>query len=96
LTNLQSRYTDLSVGKIVHKACFLDPRFKCLSFLLEETKQSVMVAIKEEATIIANLAATKEERKESELEEPAPKGEPEVRANPEEHAKMEVKNIYVY
>ena len=75
--------------------------------LNQETKQSVMVAIKEEATIIANLAATKEERKESELEEPAPKKknkfmslledvwEPEVRANPEEHAKMEVKNIYV-
>ena len=55
-----------------------------------------MIAIEEEATIIANLAATEEERKESELEEPAPKGEPEVRANPEEHAKMEVKNIYVY
>jgi len=32
-----------------------------------------MVAIEEEATVIANLAATEEERKESELEEPAPK-----------------------
>jgi len=57
-TDLQSRYTDLSVGEILHKACFLDPRFNCLSFLSEETKQSVMVAIEEEATIIANLTAT--------------------------------------
>ena len=105
LTDLQSRYTDLSVGEILHKACFLDPRFKSLiSFLSEETKQSVMLAIKEEAIVIANLAATEEERNESGSEEPAPKKkkskfmslledvwEPEVRANPEEHAKKEVK-----
>ena len=95
LTDLQSRYTDLSVGEILHKACFLVPRFKSLSFLSEETKQSVMLAIEEEAIVIANLAATEEERNESGSEEPAPKKEkskfmslledvwePEVRAIP--------------
>ena len=101
LSDLQSRYTDLSVGEILHKACFLDPRFKSLSFLSEETKQSVMLAIKEEAIVIANLAATEEVRNESGSEEPAPKKkskfmsllgdvwEPEVRANPEKRAKKE-------
>ena len=53
LIDLQSRYTDLSVGEILHKVCFLVPRFKCLNFLLEETEHSFMVAIEEEATIIA-------------------------------------------
>ena len=55
----------------------------------------------------SNLAATEEERNESELEEPVPKEkskflslledvwEPEVRANPDECAKKEVKNIRV-
>jgi len=95
LTDLQRRYTDLSVGEILHKACFLDPRFKSLSFFLEETKRGIMLVIKEEAV-------SEEERNESGSEEPAPKRkckfmslledvwEPEVRANPEEHAKKEV------
>ena len=72
LTDLQSRYTDLSVGEILHKACFLHPRFKSFSFLSEETEQSVMLAIKEEVIVIGNLAATEEERNESESEKPAP------------------------
>jgi len=55
----------------LYKACFLDPRFKSLSFLSEETKQGVMLVIKEEAIVIANLATTKEERNESGSEEPA-------------------------
>ena len=61
-TDFQSRYT---VGEILHKACFLDPRFKSLCFLSEETKQRVMLAIKVEVIVIANLAATVEERYES-------------------------------
>ena len=104
LADLQGRYTDSTVAKVLHKACFLDPRFKSLSFLPEETREGVVLAIEEEATVIANLAAAEEERNGSGTEGPTPKKkkqskfmslledvwEPEVRANPEERAKKEV------
>jgi len=41
----------------------LDPRFKLLSFLSEKN-QSVVLAIEEEATVIANLAAAEDKRNE--------------------------------
>jgi len=106
LADLQGRYTDTTVAEILHKACFLDPRFKSLSFLSEEIRESVVLAIEEEATVIANLAAAEDERNGSSgTEGPVPKKkkqskfmslledvwEPEVRANPEERAKREVK-----
>ena len=35
LADLESRYTDSSTADLINKACFLDPRFKALSFLAE-------------------------------------------------------------
>ena len=62
-TDFQSRYTDLSVAKNFTECLLLDPRFKYFSFLSEETKQSVTLAIKEKVTVFASLAATEEKNK---------------------------------
>ena len=37
-TDLENRYNDPQVEELLNKACFLDPRFKSLSFLTEEEK----------------------------------------------------------
>jgi len=68
LTDLRSRF--ICRGNFTQGLIFLDQRFKSLSFLLEEIKQSVMVIIIEEATVITNLAATEEKRNESGSEVP--------------------------
>ena len=49
LTNLKSRYTDPDVADLIDKACFLDPRFKTLSFLPESDRKRVIAAVEEEA-----------------------------------------------
>ena len=65
---------DTTIEEILHKACFLDPKLKSLNFLSEETRESVVLAIEEEATVIVNLAAAKDERNGSSgTEGPVPK-----------------------
>ena len=49
LADLESRYTDSSTADLINKACFLDPRFKALSFLAESDRKEVIAAIEEEA-----------------------------------------------
>ena len=41
LKDLQTRYTNLSVVDILDKACFLDPRFKSLSFYSKAEREGL-------------------------------------------------------
>ena len=51
-TDLENRYADLQVKELLNKACFLDPRFKSLSFLSEEEKGQLLLTIEKEAASI--------------------------------------------
>ena len=37
---------------LLNKACFLDPRFKSLSFLSDENRKGVLLSVEEEAAHI--------------------------------------------
>ena len=54
LKDLQTRYTNLSVVDILDKACFLDPRFKSLSFYSEAERERVIRAVEEEVKLLAS------------------------------------------
>ena len=54
LTDLKSRYNDVAVETLLNAACFLDPRFKSLSFLTEEQRESTKAIIEIEAQKIAS------------------------------------------
>ena len=54
LTDLKSRYNDVAVETLLNAACFLDPRFKSLSFLTEEQRESTKAIIEIEAQEIAS------------------------------------------
>ena len=41
LSDLRSRYADVATETLLNKACFLDPRFKALTFLSEERHHRV-------------------------------------------------------
>ena len=55
LTDLQGRYNDAAA--LLNKACFLDPRFKALTFLSEEQKETTVAAIQRE---VQDLASSQE------------------------------------
>ena len=51
-SDLEDRYSDLHLMMLLNKACFLDPRFKSLSFLSEEDRKGVLLSVEEEAAHI--------------------------------------------
>ena len=53
-SDLEDRYSDphLTRMMLLNKACFLDPRFKLLSFLSDEDRKSVLLSVEEEAAHI--------------------------------------------
>ena len=63
LADLQGRDMDITAAQNLRKACFLDPKFKSLTFS-EDTTECVVLAIEEEAMVIKNLAAAEDERNE--------------------------------
>jgi len=48
-TDLENRYQDPQVEELLNKACFLDPRFKSLSFLPEVERRFIRSLLEEEA-----------------------------------------------
>ena len=48
-SDLEDRYSDPHLMMLLNKACFLDPRFKSLSFLSDEDRKSVLLSVEEEA-----------------------------------------------
>ena len=69
LKDLQTRYTNLSVVDILDKACFLDPRFKSLSFYSEAER--VIKAV-EEVELLAS-EVLREDMNKSTTSKKAPK-----------------------
>lgn len=57
--DLENRYTNPEVQELLNKACFLDPRFKSLSFLSEEEKDQILLTIEEEAASIKDSTSDK-------------------------------------
>ena len=49
LTDLKARYTTTELQSFLNVACFLDPRFKSMSFLSQTNKENVIQMVKEEA-----------------------------------------------
>ena len=47
-SDLENDYSDPH-HMLLNKACFLDPRFKSLSFLSDEDRKSVLLSVEEEA-----------------------------------------------
>ena len=64
-SDLEDRYSDPHLMMLLNKACFLDPRFKSLSFLSDEDRKGVLLSVEEEAAHI------KTEMISSEKENPA-------------------------
>ena len=64
-SELEDRYSDPHLMMLLNKACFLDPRFKSLSFLSDEDRKGVLLSVEEEAAHI------KTEMISSEKENPA-------------------------
>ena len=60
LTDLKSRYNDVAVETLLNAACFLDPRFKSLSFLTEEQRESTKATIEIEAQEIHVASTTQQ------------------------------------
>ena len=52
--DLQTRYTNPSVIDILDKACFLDPRFKSLSFYPKVARERVIKAVEEEIKLLTS------------------------------------------
>ena len=48
-SDLEDRYSDPNLMMLLNKACFLDPRFKSLSFLSDEDRKDVLLSVEEEA-----------------------------------------------
>ena len=45
-SDLEDRYSDSHLMMLLNKACFLDPRFKSLSFLSEKIEKMLFVLLK--------------------------------------------------
>ena len=69
-SDLEDRYSDPHLMMLLNKACFLDPRFKSLSFLSDEDRKSVLLSVEEKA------AQIKTEMVSSKGENPADEPEP--------------------
>jgi len=70
-SDLQDRYSDPDLMLLLNKACFLDPRFKSLSFLSEKDKKDVIISVEEEAAQMAPTSTTLSEV-ETSGDEPGP------------------------
>ena len=64
-SDLEDCYSDPHLVMLLNKACFLDPRFKSLSFLSDENRKDAIRSVEEEA------ACLKAEMISSEKENPA-------------------------
>ena len=75
LSNLKGRYIESSVAQLLNKACFLDPRFKSLSFLSDEDKKAVVMDVENEAKELRHLDQGKLSNVENDTDsaEPRPK-----------------------
>ena len=51
-SDLEDRYSDPHLMMLLNKACFLDPRFKSLSFLSDENRKDVICSVEEEAACL--------------------------------------------
>ena len=51
-SDLEDRYSDPHLMMLLNKACFLDPRFKSLSFLSDENRKDVIRSVEEEAACL--------------------------------------------
>ena len=63
--DLENRYQDPQVEEVLNKACFLDPRFKSLSFLLEAERNFIISMVEDEVAEIRQAAAASEDSIES-------------------------------
>ena len=75
LSNLKGCYIESSVAQLLNKACFLDPRFKSLSFLSDEDKKAVVMDVENEAKELRHLDQGKLSNVENDTDftEPRPK-----------------------
>ena len=61
-SDLENHYCDPHHMMLLNKACFLDPRFKSLSFLSEEDRKGVLLSVEKEAAHIqTEMVSSKEE-----------------------------------
>ena len=58
-SDLEDRYSDSHLMMLLNKACFLDPRFKSLSFLSEENRKDVIRSV--EACLKAEIISSEKE-----------------------------------
>ena len=56
-TDLENCYQDPHVEELLNKACFLDPRFKSLSFLPEQERRFIRLLVEEEAAELRQAAS---------------------------------------
>ena len=59
--DLENRYQDPQVEEVLNKACFLDPRFKSLSFLPEAERNFKISMVEDEVAEIRQAAAASED-----------------------------------
>ena len=69
-TDLENRYQDPQVEEVLNKACFLDPRFKSLSFLPEAERRFIRSLVEEEAVELSQAGS--EDASESTITECGP------------------------
>jgi hypothetical protein len=60
LRDLRIRYQNSSVSEVLNKTCFLDPRFKSLSFFSEGEREQVVSSIQREAEALEEMASETE------------------------------------
>ena len=70
--DLENRYQDPEVEEVLNKACFLDPRFKSLSFLPEAQRNFIISLVEEEVAELRQAAAASEDTTESTSTEGGP------------------------
>ena len=71
--DLEDRYSDPHLMMLLNKACFLDPRFKSLSFLSDEDRKSVLLSVEEEAAHIkTEVVSSKGENPDMSADGPGP------------------------
>ena len=51
-SDLEDGYSDSHLMMLLNKACFLDPRFKSLSFLSEKNRKDVIHSVEKEAACL--------------------------------------------
>ena len=55
--DLESHYQDTQVGELLNKACFLNPRFKSLSFLTEEERRYIRLLLEGETAELRQVVS---------------------------------------